>query len=72
MISETDTPEASALMDKAPRVECPLKISVSMLVISKICFSHLETSEEGIVLWVFTKLTRTCGSFTPYNFLLNE
>ena len=49
MISETDTSEASALVDKAPQVECPLKISVSMPVISEICFSHLETAEEGIV-----------------------
>ena len=48
--SETDTAETSALVDKAPRVKCPLKISVSMPVISKICFSHLETAEEGIVL----------------------
>ena len=50
MIRETDTPEISAFADKAARVEYPLKILISMPVISKICFNHLETGEEDIAL----------------------
>lgn len=46
MISETDTSQISALEDKAARVECTLKISVSMPATSNICFNHVETVEE--------------------------
>ena len=63
-------PEMSALVDEAAPVECPLKISVSVAAISKICFRHFETVEEGTALWGFTKFTRFCGSFTPLDFFL--
>lgn len=71
-ISEPDTPETPALVGEAARIECPLKISASILTSFKICFSQLETVKEETALWGFTKLTIICGSFTPHEFFLSN
>ena len=43
--------ETSVIVDKTAQIEWPLKISVAMPAISKICFSLLETIEEDTTLW---------------------
>ena len=57
-------------MDEATQVEGPLKTSVSIPAISKVCLSHLETVEEETALCGLMKLTMICVSFVPQAFRL--
>ena len=62
------TPVTSAFEDDADRVECALKASVLILVITRTFPNHLETVDGDTGLCGLICLTRNWLSPTPYVF----
>ena len=60
-MSSVVTPALAAAVAAAPRVECALKMLVSMPALSKTVFSHLATVDGA---------TGLCGLMTPNNSLI--